>query len=82
MNFRHPNQLLLPWSPRFSVSVRYVAEKMLCVSVKTVCSMCQSGELLAYKSRDLKNSPYHVNYDSVIACLEKMHKRAGLEKRF
>jgi excisionase family DNA binding protein len=81
MAFRTPDQLLLPWSPRLTVSTRRVAE-ILGVCVDTVCAMIEDGTLKAYKVRDLPNSPWRVNYDSVVAYVESMHKKNGLEQRF
>jgi excisionase family DNA binding protein len=80
--FRYPDQLLLPWSPRYTVSAQHVA-RMLDVSVRTVYRMVESGEILAYKVRQGKtSSPLRINYDSVISHIEKMHAENGLEKRF
>ena len=80
--FRVPEQLLLPWSPRHTVSVAHVAH-MLDTSPDTVCRMIEEGTFKAYKMRSSKkNSPWRVNYDSVIAYIEKLHKENGLEKRF
>jgi excisionase family DNA binding protein len=64
-----------------TLSARRVAQ-MLGVCVKTVCAMIEEGTLQAYKIRDLPNSPWRINYDSVMAYIESMHKRNGLEKRF
>lgn len=45
--------------------------------------MIEEGALKAYKVRpDKVNSPWRVNYDSVIAHLERIHKINGLETRF
>jgi hypothetical protein len=44
--------------------------------------MCQSGELKAYKLRNLESSPWRISYEAVISYLEAMHGRAGLETRF
>lgn len=79
--FRVPEQLLLPWSPRMTVSTQHAAE-LLDVSVFTVCRMCESGELKAYKLRDKRTSPWRINYDSLVQYIEKMHKQHGLETRF
>lgn len=80
--FRYPDQLLLPWSPRYTVSAAHVA-RMLDVSVRTVYRMVEAGEISAYKVRQGKtSSPLRINYDSVIAHLEKIHSENGLEKRF
>lgn len=79
--FRVPEQLLLPWSPRLTVSADHAA-KLLDVSRWTVERMCQSGELAAYKVRDKRNSPWRINYDSLVAYIEKLHQDHGLEKRF
>jgi excisionase family DNA binding protein len=80
--FRVPEQLLLPWSPRTTVSTQHAAE-LLDVSVMTVLRMCESGELKAYKVRpDRPKSPWRINYDSLVAHVEKIHKEHGLETRF
>jgi excisionase family DNA binding protein len=80
--FRIPDQLLLPWSPRYTISVAHAA-KMLDCSMDTVCRMIEDGTLQAYKMRPNKpNSPWRVNYDSVISHVEKLHEKNGLEKRF
>jgi excisionase family DNA binding protein len=79
--FRVPEQLLLPWSPRATVSAEHAA-KLLDVSVWTVGRMCQSGELKAYKMRERRNSPWRINYDSLVDYIEQMHKEHGLETRF
>jgi hypothetical protein len=45
--------------------------------------MCQDGSLMAYKVRpDKPNSPWRINYDSLIAYIQEMHKKSGLEPRF
>jgi excisionase family DNA binding protein len=81
-NFRIPEQLLLPWSPSRTISAMHAA-KMLDVSLNTVCDMIQAGTLKAYKMRpDKANSPWRVNYDSVISHIEMIHRTNGLEKRF
>lgn len=80
--FRVPDQLLLPWSPRFTISTARAAD-MLDVSIQTVTRMIEDGTLKAYKMRpDKVNSPWRVNYDSVIAHIERIHSENGLEKRF
>jgi excisionase family DNA binding protein len=80
-NFRVPDQLLLPWSPRYTISTARVCE-MLGVCTSTVCEMIEDGTLKAYKVRNKPNSPWRINYDSVVAYIEEMHKTNGLEKRF
>lgn len=80
--FRVPEQLLLPWSPRFTVSAAHAAE-LLDVSLDTIWRMCESGELKAYKVRpDKPKSPWRINYDSLIEHVRRVHKEAGLETRF
>jgi len=80
--FRIPDQLLLPWSPRYTISATHAAQ-MLDVSVQTVCRMIEDGTLKAYKVRpDRPSSPWRVNYDSVVAHIERIHQENGLEKRF
>jgi excisionase family DNA binding protein len=80
--FRPPEQLLLPWSPKNTISVSHAAE-MLDVCVDVIYRMIEAGELKAYKVRpDRAKSPWRVNYDSILAHIEKMHDHNGLEKRF
>lgn len=80
--FRIPEQYLLPWSPQHTISATHAA-RLLDVSHDTICKMIEDGTLKAYKMRPNKaNSPWRVNYDSVIAHLEKIHEANGLEKRF
>ncbi len=80
--FRVPEQLLLPWSPKRTISCAHAA-KLLDVSHDTVCRMIEDGTLRAYKMRPGRpKSPWRVNYDSVIEHLEKVHAVHGLEKRF
>jgi excisionase family DNA binding protein len=80
--FRVEEQLLLPWSPRATVSTAHAA-RLLDVSIRTIMRMCESGELKAYKVREGKtSSPWRINYDSLVAHLEKIHKEHGLETRF
>jgi excisionase family DNA binding protein len=71
--------MLMPWHPRYDISTERAAE-MLNVSPDTVQRMCQSGELKAYKLRDLKCSPWHVYRDSVESFIDEMRKRNGLEE--
>ncbi len=82
VGFRVPDQLLLPWSPQATVSTRRAAE-VLDVSINTIWRMCESGELRAYKIREGKSpSPWRINYDSLVAHVERIHKEHGLETRF
>jgi excisionase family DNA binding protein len=82
MNFRPSDQLLMPWSPRYSISTARAAE-ILDVSIQTVCRMIEDGTLKAYKVRpDKRNSPYRINYDSLTAHIETIHQRNGLDPRF
>ena len=75
-------QLLFPWSPRYTISAD-AAARMLDVSIDTVCRMIADGTLIAHKNNPEKiNSPWRVNYDSVVAHIERIHQEAGLEKRF
>ena len=56
---------------------------MLDVSVDTVWRMLEAGEVKGYKARpDKPKSPWRVNYDSVVAHIERIHQENGLEKRF
>lgn len=80
--FRIPEQLVLPWSPKRTISARHAAS-ILDVSLQTICRMLEAGELKGYKVRPSKNtSPWRVNYDSLVAHLELIHEQNGLEKRF
>lgn len=81
VSFRVPEQRLLPWNSRSTVSAEHVA-KLLDVSVWTVGRMCQSGELKAYKMREGRNSPWRISYDSVVSFIEKLHENNALPKRF
>lgn len=79
--FRVPDQLLLPWSPRYTIATARVAEMLDC-SIQTVTRLIEDGTLKAYKVRNKPNSPWRINYDSVVAYIEEMHTRNGLEQRF
>lgn len=79
---RPADQLLLPWSPRYTISSARAAE-ILDVSPQTVFRMIEDGTLKAYKVRpDKANSPWRVSYDSLMKYIEEVHSRNGLEKRF
>ena len=54
--------------------------EMLGVSVQTIHRMIKAGELKAHKVRP-RNSPWVVNYDSVLKRVEAIRKSNGLEKR-
>jgi excisionase family DNA binding protein len=80
--FRIPDQLLLPWSPRYTISASHAAQMLDC-SIDTICRMIEAGTLKAYKlNPDKPTSPWRVNYDSVIEHIERIHRENGLEKRF
>jgi hypothetical protein len=81
MKFRVPYQLLLPWSPRYTISTAHAAE-MMDTSIQTVTRLIEGGVIKAYKLRDKPNSAWHINYDSVVAYIESIHQHNGLEKRF
>ena len=81
MNFRPPDQLLMPWSPRYTVSTARVAE-ILGVSIQTVTRLIEDGSLKAYKVRNKPNSPWRINYDSVVTYIKSIHSENGLEQRF
>jgi excisionase family DNA binding protein len=82
VGFRVRDDLLLPFSPRSAVSTSHAAE-LLDVSIRTVMRMCESGELRAYKIRGGKSSsPWRISYESLVACVERLHKEHGLEKHF
>jgi len=75
-------QLLFSWSPRYTVSAEYAA-RVLDVSVPTVCRMIAGNELEAEKMNPTKtNSPWRVNYDSVVKIAEKIYQQSGVERRF
>jgi excisionase family DNA binding protein len=80
MNFRHPDQLLLPWSPRVTVSTSRVAEILNC-SDNTVVRLIEDGSLKAYKLRGA-SSPWRINYDSLMAYIGRIHDQNSLETRF
>ena len=82
LRLRIPEQLLLPWSPQATISAQHAA-RMLDVSHDVINRMIRDGTLMGYKVRpDKPNSPWRVNYDSVVAHIEKIHQTSGLEKRF
>ena len=82
MSFRSPDQLLLPWSPRYSISTARAAE-ILDVSIQTVCRMIEDGTLKAYQVRpEKRNSPYRISYDSLMSHIEAIHQKNGLDPRF
>jgi excisionase family DNA binding protein len=56
--------------------------EMLDVSAQTVTRLIEDGSLKAYKVRNKLTSPWRINYDSVIAYVDEMHNRAGLDRRF
>jgi len=82
MSFRVPDQLLLPWHPRRTISAARAAE-ILDVSINTICRMIEDGTLQAYKIRpDKWNSPWRINYDSLMKYVDTLHERNGLDKRY
>ncbi|QNI34491.1 excisionase family DNA-binding protein [Alloacidobacterium dinghuense] len=82
MKLRIPDQLLLPWSPRVTISVERAAE-ILDVSRDTIERMCQDGTLMSYKVRPgVARSPWRINYDAFVKYCEDLHEKSGLEKRF
>jgi excisionase family DNA binding protein len=81
VNFRPADSSLLPWKLGSTISTARACE-MLGVCTSTVCEMIEDGTLKAYKVRNKPNSPWCINYDSVVAHVEKLHKANGLEKRF
>jgi excisionase family DNA binding protein len=81
MKFRPPDQMLMPWHPRFDVSTTRVSA-MLNTSQQTVLRLIERGALRAYKLSDKPGSPWRINYDSVIAYIESIHKSYDLEQRF
>lgn len=82
MSFRVNDQLLLPWSPKYTISTERAAD-ILGVSRDSVERMIEDGTLKAYKARlNVPNSPWKVSYDSLLEYIEKLHRENGLEKRF
>lgn len=81
MNFRIDDQLLLPWSPRYTISTARAAE-ILDVSVQTITRLIEDGSIKAYKVRNKSNSPWRINYDSLVAYIDNLHQMNGLEQRF
>lgn len=79
--FRVADQLLLPWSPKRTISTSRAAEA-LDVSIQTVCRLIEEGALKAYKVRPGTNSPWRVSHDSLMEYCERIHVDNGLEKRF
>lgn len=80
--FRIPEQLLLPWSSRYTISAERAAD-MLDVARRTVLRLLEDGTLKGYQVRPGRpGSPWRINYDSVVEYIEKIHKDNGLEKRF
>jgi excisionase family DNA binding protein len=80
-SFRVPEQLLLPWHPKKTVSVAWAAEK-LDASKGLVLRLIEEGRLKAYRLRDGSTSPFRINYDSFIGYLEEIHRDNDLEQRF
>jgi excisionase family DNA binding protein len=82
LRFRIPEQLLLPWSPKHTISVARAAELLKC-SEDTVLRMIKSDELKGYQLRKKrKGSPFRVYYDSVVRLAEDIHDDVNMEKRF
>ncbi len=82
MIFRPPDSKLLPWDDKCSISTARAAE-ILDVSIQTVCRMIEDGTLKAYQVRpDKRNSPYRISYDSLMAHIETVHQKNGLDQRF
>lgn len=81
MSFRPPDASLLPWSPGHSISTARAME-ILDVSHSTLLRLIEDGSLKAYKMSNRKKSHWRICYDSVVAHLEGVHERNGLDKRF
>ncbi len=80
--FRIPENLLLPWSPRETISVE-TAARMLGCSRWIVRKLIEEGKVEAYRLRPHDpSSKYRVHYSSVVAYLEQLHSASGLETRF
>jgi excisionase family DNA binding protein len=85
--FRVPDQLLLPWHPKHSISVTRAAE-ILDVSTDVIYRLLESGDIKGYQLRSRKEtgsrrgSPWRINYDSFVEYVQKLHERSGLETRF
>jgi excisionase family DNA binding protein len=82
MNFRNPDQLLMPWSPRYTISAARAAE-ILNVSRQTVIRMCEAGSFMAYQVRPgVSGSPWRINRDSFEAYIRTIYEKNGIEQRF
>jgi excisionase family DNA binding protein len=80
--FRVPEQLLLPWSPRATISAARTAEMLDCGRM-TVLRLIERRDILAYQLRPgVAGSPWRINYDSVLKYLAKIQDEAGVERRF
>lgn len=82
VTFRVREQLLLPFNFNKTVSVTFVADNMLHCSKHLVLKLIAEGKIDAYRLREGLTTPYRVNYESVLAYIDSIHKNAGLDKRF
>jgi len=79
--FRIPEELLLPWPARETISVEHAAQMLECGG-NLVRKLIEEGKIQGYKMRDRQGSPWRVRYSSVLAYIEEIHDLHGLEKRF
>jgi excisionase family DNA binding protein len=80
--FRIQEDLLLPFSPRETVSVDAVCRMLSCGRF-AVRKLIEEGKIEAYKIRPhSRTCAYRINYNSVVRYLEEVHRESGLEKRF
>jgi excisionase family DNA binding protein len=79
MSFRVPDDQLLPWPPRESITVPRAARILGC-SQKTVHILIYEGAIRAYKIRpNVRTSHYRIQYESVIAYIEQIRRKALLD---
>jgi len=79
MIFRVPDDQLLPWPPRESISVPRAA-KILGCGQKTVHHLIEEGAIRAYKIRpDKPRSRYRIQYSSVVAYIKEIRRKSLLD---
>jgi hypothetical protein len=79
MIFRVPDDQLLPWPPRESISVAR-AGRILGCTPKIVRNLIEEGAIRAYKIRpNLPKSHYRIQYGSVIAYIEQIRRQSLLD---
>jgi hypothetical protein len=80
MIFRLPDDALLPWPMRETISVSRAAKIMGC-GVNIVIELIQEGQILAYKLRPHRKScHWRVHYPSVVAYCNKIRRVNRLEE--